>query len=115
MSRHLYEHAAKREPAPSPSRYVIDRGRYLTDLGDCAACHTRPGGPPFAGGRAIRTPYGIVHSTNITPDQSGIGGWTAAQFYCALREGRDAEGRELFPAFPYYYYTNVSSGCPPRE
>lgn len=90
------------------SRSVLERGRYLTEAGDCIACHTRPGGPPLAGGRAITTPFGIVHSTNITPDASGIGGWTADDFYRALHEGRDARGRHLYPAFPYDYYTNVT-------
>ncbi|HTU55308.1 MAG TPA: cytochrome c, partial [Acetobacteraceae bacterium] len=48
----------------------IAHGRYVAVLGDCAACHTNPGGPPFAGGRAIATPFGNVLASNITPDRA---------------------------------------------
>jgi len=34
---------------------------------DCGACHTAPGGKPFAGGLAIATPLGTILTTNITP------------------------------------------------
>ena len=32
----------------------VERGRYLAVLGDCAGCHTAPGGQPFAGGLALQ-------------------------------------------------------------
>src|SRR5439155_4586884 len=51
-------------------------GLYMERLADCMACHTQPGGTPFAGGREIGTPYGSLSSPNITPDKdTGIGGW----------------------------------------
>jgi len=53
---------------------VIDKGASLVAIGDCAVCHTKPGGESLAGGREIRTPFGTIFSTNITPDiDSGIG------------------------------------------
>jgi hypothetical protein len=57
----------------------IERGRYLTIAGDCAACHTLPGSNhDFAGGRAIETPFGQLLAPNITPDpETGIGAWTS--------------------------------------
>jgi len=59
---------------------VIERGRYLAVLGDCAACHTAPGGQPFAGGLALLTPFGKLVAPNITPDrETGIGDWTDEQ------------------------------------
>ncbi len=55
----------------------IERGRYLAVAADCTACHTAPGGKPFAGGLAIDSPLGAIYSTNITPDpESGIGKFT---------------------------------------
>jgi mono/diheme cytochrome c family protein len=39
----------------------IERGRYLVAAGDCQACHTRKDGAPFAGGRAIETPFGVIY------------------------------------------------------
>ncbi len=87
----------------------VERGRYLVALGDCVACHTQSGGARFAGGRPLQTPFGTVLSANLTPDRdTGIGRWTADQFYRALREGIDDKGRHLYPAFPYNYYTRVT-------
>jgi mono/diheme cytochrome c family protein len=89
---------------------LIERGRYLTAAADCAACHTIPGdGRSFAGGRPIETPFGNVVSANITPDpDTGIGGWTDAQFDAAVRQGKLPDGSLLYPAMPYPYYAKMS-------
>jgi hypothetical protein len=59
----------------------VSHGRYLTQVGDCEACHTVQGGAPFAGGRPVPTPFGVIYSTNITPDRdTGIGTWTDEDF-----------------------------------
>jgi mono/diheme cytochrome c family protein len=85
------------------------RGAYLVALGDCIACHTSIGGAPFAGGRAIETPFGTVFSSNITPDaQTGIGSWSREDFWRALHDGRGKDGRLLYPAFPYPNFTQVT-------
>jgi mono/diheme cytochrome c family protein len=89
---------------------TIEKGRYLVAAGDCAACHTADGGKPFAGGRAIPTPFGTIYSTNITPDkETGIGKWTSDDFYKALHEGRGPGGKRYYPAFPYPWYTKLST------
>jgi len=93
-------------PVPSAPTDLVARGRYLTAAGDCEACHTVAGGAPFAGGRSIPTPFGVLLSANITP--AGIGDWTPDQFYRALHLGIDDEGKHLYPAFPYNYYTRVT-------
>src|SRR5215813_1931719 len=60
---------------------LIERGRYLAEVGDCVACHTAKGGTPMAGGLALETPFGTVWSTNITPDPTtGIGSWSYGAF-----------------------------------
>ncbi|MFL6605357.1 MAG: cytochrome c [Steroidobacteraceae bacterium] len=85
---------------------TIRRGAQLAALGDCATCHTAPGGETFAGGRPLATPFGTIYSTNITPDlTTGIGRWTQAAFERAMREGVDREGAHLYPAFPYDHFT----------
>jgi mono/diheme cytochrome c family protein len=87
----------------------IERGRYLAVLSDCAACHTAPSGQPFAGGLALRTPFGILVAPNITPDQeTGIGNMTDAEFLATLHDGRGHNGRRLYPAMPYPAYTKMS-------
>ncbi len=88
---------------------LIQKGEYLTIAADCASCHTAPGGKPFAGGRPIVTPFGNVASSNITPDQeTGIGGWTGAEFRAALKTGVSKGGVHLYPAMPYVYYSKMS-------
>ena len=87
----------------------IEQGRYLAVLSDCAACHTKPGGPPFAGGLALQTPFGMLVAPNITPDrETGIGNLTNAEFLAALHDGRGHHGRRLYPAMPYPAYTKMS-------
>ena len=88
---------------------VLARGRYLARVGNCAVCHTARGGPAYGGGRAIETPFGLVQAPNLSPHvQHGLGGWTAAQFWRALHNGRSRDGRLLYPAFPYPSYTHVT-------
>lgn len=89
---------------------VIERGRYLTSVADCGACHTDPADKrPFAGGRPIETPFGTVLAANITPDaQTGIGSWTDEDFDAALRRGRMPDGSHLYPAMPYEYFARMS-------
>ncbi len=67
----------------------VEYGRYMLTVTDCAACHTaKDGGEPFAGGRAIETPFGVIVSSNITPDrETGIGSWTDEDFADALWHG----------------------------
>src|SRR6185312_4962904 len=86
-----------------------ERGRYLVAAGDCQDCHTKAGGQPFAGDRAIQTPFGVIYSSNITPDHdTGIGAWSDDQFYRAMHQGIAANGDRLYPAFPYPWYTKVT-------
>jgi mono/diheme cytochrome c family protein len=94
-----------------PGADPVTRGQYLTRAADCVACHTAPGGRPFAGGRAFKLPFGTLYSTNITPDiESGIGGWGDEDFVRALHEGIRKDGEHLYPAFPYPSYTLLTRG-----
>src|SRR5580700_4336291 len=88
----------------------IERGRYFAVAGDCASCHTLPRfGRPFAGGRAIETPFGDIVAPNITPDrETGIGAWSDDEFDAAVRKGVRRDGAPLYPAMPYNAYTKMS-------
>lgn len=88
---------------------LVERGAYLARAGNCMACHTERGGVPYAGGRAVPTPFGAVVSTNLTPDAAtGIGAWSAAEFWRAMHHGQSKDGRLLYPAFPYTSFTRVT-------
>lgn len=94
--------------AAESSDALVARGAYLAKVGDCIACHSAPKGKPFAGGLPMVTPVGKIYSTNITPDtQTGIGGWTEAEFERALRQGISKDGHNLYPAMPYPSYAKV--------
>ena len=91
------------------SPQVVERGRILAGMGNCAACHTAQGGADYAGGHGLATPFGTIYATNITPDrQTGIGRWSLAAFQRAMREGVGRDGAHLFPVFPYTHFTLVS-------
>jgi mono/diheme cytochrome c family protein len=93
-----------------PDNYVIARhGRALAIAGDCVACHTAPDGAPYAGGLALATPFGVIMTPNITPDEAtGIGRWSKDEFARAMQEGRGRHGEYLYPAFPYPYFNKVT-------
>ena len=88
----------------------VEYGRYMLTVADCAACHTdRNGGESFAGGRPIETPFGVIVSSNITPDrETGIGSWTDDDFADALQKGFSKDGHQIYPAMPYPYYTHMT-------
>lgn len=93
----------------APTEANIARGAYLAKAGDCMACHTARGGAAYAGGRAIETPFGKLVAPNITPHrETGIGQWSADDFWNALHNGIGKSGRLLYPAFPYTNYTKVT-------
>ncbi len=95
--------------APVPMGGQLERGEYVARLGDCVACHTAPGAGPMAGGLELKTPFGTLYSTNITPDQrTGIGSYSFEQFDRAVRKGVAADGRNLYSAMPYPSYVKIS-------
>ncbi len=92
-----------------PSAETIARGKALTEAGDCAGCHTADPAKPFAGGKRIDTPFGGIFAPNLTPDrETGIGGWSDADFTRALRFGVAPDGSNYYPAFPYPYFTKMT-------
>ncbi len=96
-------------PAELAQSDPVSLGRYLTDAADCQTCHTREGGVPFAGGRAFKTQFGTLYSSNITQDrETGIGAWSAGDFLRAIHKGVRPDGTHLYPAFPYAAYTYLT-------
>ncbi len=84
-------------------------GEYLARAGDCVSCHSVPGGQAFSGGLKMGSPLGNIYSTNITPDpDTGIGGYTLADFDRALRRGVAKDGHWLYPAMPYPSYAKLT-------
>lgn len=97
---------------PAPSSFapeLVARGEVLAGAGYCSTCHTTKGGQAFAGGYPMKTGFGTIYSTNITPDpKTGIGAWSEAAFRRAMHEGVARDGSHVFPAFPYDHFTKLS-------
>ena len=87
------------------------RGAYLAKIANCVGCHTedRAGAVPYAGGRALKTPFGTFFGPNITPDRVvGIGSWSETDFTRAMRFGVRPDKAAYFPSFPYHSYTKIT-------
>jgi len=93
---------------PQDFKPSAERGMYVAQVADCAACHTTPGGQHYAGGREIASPFGIIYASNITPSKMGIAGWSLDDFRAALRDGVRPDGSFLYPAMPYDSYRSMS-------
>ena len=102
--------------APAGARAAADsaavgRGEYLFHAAGCYGCHTdvKNKGARLAGGRQMKTRFGTFYGPNITPHrETGIGGWSAADFHRALRDGVSPAGAAYYPAFPYTSYTGMT-------
>jgi nicotinate dehydrogenase subunit B len=96
-------------PLAPVSQAVLARGAQVAALGNCVTCHTSDQGEPFAGGKAFKTGFGTVYSSNLTPDlETGLGGWTYQAFERAMRQGVSRDGHALYPAFPYTAFASIS-------
>ena len=88
---------------------LVEEGARPAAVGNCIACHTVPGGEAFAGGLAVPTQFGTVHSTNITPDEeTGIGAWSEEASRAPCTKASTAGTAISIPAFPYDHFTLVT-------
>jgi mono/diheme cytochrome c family protein len=90
---------------------AVRRGRYLAAAAGCDQCHTdkQGHGQPYAGGRPLKTLYGVVPTPNITPDkETGIGNWSLADFTRAMRWGVAPDDTHYLPTFPFQYYAGLT-------
>jgi mono/diheme cytochrome c family protein len=96
-------------PASLAKASLVERGAYLAKAADCMVCHTAPGGKEYAGGLGFKLPFGMLYSTNITPDkETGIGNYSDADFLAAIHRGVRRDGERLYPAMPYISYTYMT-------
>src|SRR5215471_6559214 len=96
-------------PADLKNADAVRRGEYLARAADCMVCHTAPHGAEYAGGLTFPTPFGMLYSTNITPDkETGIGNYTDQDFLNAVQRGVRRDGTRLYPAMPFPSYTYIT-------
>ncbi len=98
-------------PTTASAQADAGRGQYIAQAAGCVGCHTeaKAGAVAFAGGRALKTPFGTFFGPNITPDkETGLGAWSEADFTRAIRRGERPDGSHYFPAFPYPSFTGMA-------
>jgi mono/diheme cytochrome c family protein len=96
---------------PAQDTEAIRRGESIYRASGGCTCHKDPASEVFslAGGRPIKTPFGTIYGTNITPDRdTGIGAWSDEDFLRAMREGESPQGDPYYPVFPYTSFTLMS-------
>ena len=98
------------EPVSEPDfSNIMERGKYMTEVGGCIGCHTawesdlKPG--VFAGGMSFQEPYDSAYSANITPDQSGIF-YDEDTFINVIRTGKGGTLHSIMPWFVIKNYTD---------
>ena len=108
-----YRPAIAEVAPPDPRSFdpaLVARGADLARVGNCVSCHQSSSGRPYAGGYRVKTPFGAIYGSNITPDpDTGIGRWSRAAFDRALRRGVGRDGSHLYPAFPYTHYAGATN------
>jgi len=92
---------AQLQPRP-PASDIIASGAYLTNAAGCIECHTKVEKGQiikafaFGGGREFKFPDGsVVRSSNISPDNSGIGQWSEEQFVQRFKIFADSSNAAL--------------------
>ena len=81
--------------ASAAAREAAARGKSLFDAAGCATCKTDKTGKGalLAGGRWLKTPFGVFYSPNITPDaDTGIGSRSDDGLRTLLRMGMTPDG-----------------------
>lgn len=103
---------------PAAEKKPLSQGEYVFRASGGCSCHTdnQAKGRRLSGGRQLKTPYGAIFSTNITPDkQTGLGNWKAEDFIKAMKKGVGPDKKQFFllekhffPVFPYTSFTKIS-------
>ena len=89
------------------------RGAQIFAIGGCASCHMTKGAKGddrlrLGGGQEFATAFGTFIAPNISPDLTGIGGWSSYDFANAVLRGVSPSGQHYYPAFPYNSYGRMT-------
>lgn len=79
---------------PPPTGVTVEYGGYQANIGGCTGCH----GPGLSGGPMPGGPPDWPPPRNLTPE--GLGSWSEADFFRAMREGKRPDGLDINPAMP---------------
>ncbi|MCC7073609.1 MAG: c-type cytochrome [Deltaproteobacteria bacterium] len=89
VAAELIDHGAGHPKVPPDEAVTLEFGKHVAS--GCVGCH----GLNFAGGPVPGGDPKWPDAANLTPDASGLAGWTAADFRTLAREGKSKDGREM--------------------
>ncbi|MGI9369990.1 MAG: c-type cytochrome [Ruegeria sp.] len=103
--------------ASIPAGVSVEYGEYLAGpVAHCIECHSPPGpkGPMIdthlgAGGFEFHGPWGISVSSNITPHEDGIPGYTDEELKAMISTGKRPDGNPMMPPMGYGYYATMAT------
>lgn len=100
-------HPANPQKMPDKKTDFVNYGKYLATAAACVECHTKDEkgriipGFEYGGGREFALSWGLLRSSNITPDmETGIGAWSKEKFVSLFKSRSDSAT----------LYTNVEPG-----
>jgi mono/diheme cytochrome c family protein len=91
------DHQKAHATSPPPDSDLVALGAHIAPV--CSGCH----GPNYSGGKVAGDPNMPVVA-NLTPDTSGVHGWTEADFLRAMHEGVRPDGTNINEAMPWRVY-----------
>lgn len=94
----------------------VERGKYLVAVSGCHDCHTPGGlyGAPDMGRQLSGSdlgwagPWGVSYAPNLTPDSTGLAGWTDEEILNALQRGVSRNGAPIAPPMPWPSYAHYT-------
>ncbi|WP_436639330.1 c-type cytochrome [Microbaculum sp. FT89] len=100
--------------SPEPGA-TAEYGAYLAGpVAHCMECHTPmgPQGPDFAnrlgaGGFEFHGPWGVSVTSNLTPHEDGIAGYSDEDLVAMITTGTRPDGTRMLPPMGYGYYANI--------
>ncbi|HVN34714.1 MAG TPA: c-type cytochrome [Casimicrobiaceae bacterium] len=86
---------------PPPDVQSAELGRHIVQV--CRGCH----GENLSGGKLAGDPDMPIVA-NLTPHETGLKGWTEADFLRAIREGKRKDGTDISRMMPWQAYARMS-------
>ncbi len=102
--------------ASIPAGVTVEYGEYLAGpVAHCVECHSTPGpkGPMLdthlgAGGFEFHGPWGTSVSSNLTPHEDGIPGYSDEELKAMIKTGKRPDGTPMMPPMGYGYYATMT-------
>ena len=95
------DHQKPHPVEPPVEAASVELGGHIAQV--CRGCH----GPTLSGGKVAGDPNMPIVA-NITPHETGLKGWTEADFIRALRQGKRKDGTDIKPQMPWAAYGQMN-------